>query len=61
MAWPPAIQFVCQVLGAERVLFAVYYPIESNEEAMRLSENTSISNAVKEKAFHSNAENIFKL
>ena len=61
MAWPPVIQFVCQVLGGERILFAVDYPIESNLKAVQSIENTPISDADKEKIFHLNAEKVFKL
>lgn len=61
MFWPTVIQFVCLALGAERILFAVDYPIESNEKAVESIENTPISDNDKEKILHLNAERVFGL
>jgi len=61
MFWPPVIQFVCSVLGADKVLFATDYPMESSQEAVRAVEQTQISDDDKEKIFHLNAERILKL
>ncbi|MFC1901853.1 amidohydrolase family protein [Chloroflexota bacterium] len=61
MFWPPALQFVQSVLGADRMLFAVDYPQESSGEAVRSIEATSISDGDKEKIFHINAEKLLGL
>jgi predicted TIM-barrel fold metal-dependent hydrolase len=62
MFWPPVLQFVCSVLGAERVLLAVDdYHSESIKEAIQSVELTSISDSDKEKICHLNAERLLKL
>jgi 2,3-dihydroxybenzoate decarboxylase len=61
MYWPPVIQFVCSVLGADRVLFATDYPAESSKEAVQAIEATPISDGDKEKVCHLNAEKLFRL
>lgn len=56
-------QFLCvyQILGADRILFAVDYPYESNEEAVRFIDAVPISDGDKEKICHSNAETLLGL
>lgn len=61
MFWPTVIQFACQAMGAERVMFAVDYPIESNEKAVQSVENTKLSASDREKILHLNAERVFRL
>jgi 5-carboxyvanillate decarboxylase len=61
MFWPPALQFVCSVLGADRILFAVDYPMESIKEAVQSIESTPVSGNDKEKICHLNAEKILGL
>jgi predicted TIM-barrel fold metal-dependent hydrolase len=51
----------CSVLGADRILFAVDYPFESNQEAVEFMEITPISDGDKEKVYHLNAEKLLKL
>ncbi len=55
--------FLCAylTLGADRILFAVDYPYESNEVAVRFMETVPICNADKEKIYHLNAEKLLKL
>ena len=48
-------------LGADRILFAVDYPMESNKEALKFLETAKISDTDREKIFHLNAERIFGL
>jgi len=48
-------------LGADRILFAVDYPLESNKEAVQFIEALPICENDKEKVCHLNAERLFKL
>jgi predicted TIM-barrel fold metal-dependent hydrolase len=61
MFWEPVIQFVCSVMGADRVLFAVDYPYESGKTAIQVVESISMSDEDKEKIFHGNAERLLKI
>lgn len=55
--------FLCvyQTLGAERILFAVDYPFESNEQGAKFIESVAICDADKEKICHTNAEKLLRL
>jgi 2,3-dihydroxybenzoate decarboxylase len=55
--------FLCSYLelGAERILFAVDYPMESNKEAVHFMEGLPICDSDKEKVCHLNAEKLFGL
>lgn len=59
--WLAALMCCYYGMGADRVLFAVDFPTESNEEAIKLVESAPISEEDKEKIFHLNAEKLFKL
>jgi len=61
MFWHPALQFVSQVLGAERILFATDYPYESGKEAVEFLTTAPIGKSDIEKIAHVNAEKLFKL
>ncbi len=57
----PALNYVLSVLSADNILFAVDYPMESTEEAIKFMDESSIDNEDKEKIYHLNAERIFSL
>jgi len=61
MYWQPLLQFVHSVIGADRLLFAVDYPYETNQGAVQAVEAMPIDNTDKEKIFHLNAEKLLKL
>jgi 2,3-dihydroxybenzoate decarboxylase len=61
MFWYPALQFVCSVLGSERVLFATDYPYESKGEATRFIEAAPMCDSDKENICHLNAERLFRI
>ncbi len=61
MFWSPVIQFVCSVLGTEKVLFATDYPYEVTKEAVQVIESMSMSDSDKEKICHLNAEKLLRL
>lgn len=55
--------FMCTytVVGAERILFAVDYPFESNKEAVQFMDAVPIPQRDREKIYHLNSEKIFSL
>jgi 5-carboxyvanillate decarboxylase len=55
--------FLCAYLelGSDRILFAVDYPLESNQEAVQFMEALPICEYDKEIVCHLNAERLFKL
>jgi len=57
--WTPALQFCIDVLGADKVMWAVDYPYQETMEATRWLNEAPIPDADKEKLFHGNAERIF--
>jgi 2,3-dihydroxybenzoate decarboxylase len=61
MYWHPVLQFVCSVLGADKVLFATDYPYESSREAVRFIHSMPLSNEDREKICHLNAEKMLRL
>jgi predicted TIM-barrel fold metal-dependent hydrolase len=61
MFWQPVLQFVYSVLGADRILFAVDYPHESNRAAVKFMEAMSVCSSDKEKIYHLSAETLLAL
>ena len=61
MFWEPALLCAYLALGADRILFAVDYPYESNDEAVQFIEGVPICDSDKEKICHINAEKILAL
>lgn len=59
--WEPAIRFAQQVLGIDRVLYAMDYPYEYEADEVRAMDSMDIPLADKKKFFQTNAERIFKL
>ncbi len=57
----PAFKCILSTLGAGRILFAVDYPMESPEEAIKFMEETPINDNDKEKIYYLNAERVFSL
>jgi 2,3-dihydroxybenzoate decarboxylase len=60
-AWAPAITFCQQVLGADRVLYAMDYPYQHDLAEVVASDDIDISDDVKKMLFQTNAERVFKL
>ena len=56
-----ALQCVHQTIGADNILFAVDYPFESGDEAVRFMDAAALSAADKEKICHANAEALLSL
>ncbi len=61
MCWYPALLCSSLALGADKILFACDYPMESSQEAASFMASAPIAEADKEKLFHSNAERLFGL
>jgi predicted TIM-barrel fold metal-dependent hydrolase len=61
MFWHPVLQFVCSVLGADRILFAVDYTPESCKMAAEFIKSAPISDSDREKICHLNAEKLLRL
>jgi 5-carboxyvanillate decarboxylase len=61
MCWHPAFLCSCLALGADKILFATDYPMESSREAASFMESAAIAYTDKEKILHSNAERLFRL
>lgn len=61
MFFQPAFLCAYLALGADRMGFAVDYPMENNEEAVKFLKEAPICDGDKEKIYHLNAEKLFKL
>jgi len=58
---PAALVFTISVLGAESIMFAVDYPMEDMESAVKFIDSAPISEKDREKICHTNAERVFSL
>ena len=58
---PEPLRLAISVLGADSIMFAVDYPMENAEDAIRFIDTVPISNSDREKICHINAERIFSL
>ena len=61
MQWAPAIQFCQQVLGMDRVLYAMDYPYQFVPEEVKVTDELPISEADRKKLYQTNAEKVFRL
>jgi 2,3-dihydroxybenzoate decarboxylase len=61
MSFQPAFMCAFLALGAERIAFAVDYPYEESEEALKFMKEAPICDSDKEKIYHLNTERFFKL
>lgn len=57
----PHFQFIHQVIGPDRIMYAVDYPYLNNHGARTFLENAPFSLVDKEKIAHGNAEKLFNL
>ena len=57
----PPLMCAYLALGADRILFAVDSPLESNDKALRFMEEAVMCDSDKDKIYHANAERIFGL
>jgi len=61
MAWAPAILFTQQVVGEDRVMYAMDYPYQFVPDEVRTHDNLDIPLATKKKLMQANAERWFAL
>jgi 5-carboxyvanillate decarboxylase len=61
MQWQPAILFAMQVLGAERVMYAMDYPYQFVPDEVKVTDRLPVSEADREKLYRTNAERVFRL
>ena len=60
-AWEPAIKLCQEVLGADRVLYAMDYPYQHDIAEVIATDALDIPDEVKKMLFQTNAERLFKL
>jgi 5-carboxyvanillate decarboxylase len=61
LPFEPAVKLMIDVMGEDRVMYAMDYPYEYVADEVRLMDNMDISAAQKKKFFQTNAERWFKL
>jgi 5-carboxyvanillate decarboxylase len=61
VGWEPAIKFSQEVLGVDRVLYAMDYPYQYAPEEVTALDNMNMSLEDKKRFFQTNAEHVFKL
>ena len=61
VAWEPGIKFCQQVLGVDRVLYAMDYPYQYEPSEVATLDAMDMSDADKKKFFQTNAEKVFQL
>lgn len=61
VAWPPAIMFCREVLGPDRVLYAMDYPYQYVLDEVSIQDGLPIDDAAKKAFFQTNAERVFGL
>jgi len=59
--WAPAILLAQQVLGVDRVLYAMDYPYQFVREEVKMTDRLPIGAAARKKLFQTNAEKLFHL
>jgi 5-carboxyvanillate decarboxylase len=61
MQWAPAILFAQQVLGMDRVMYAMDYPYQFVPEEVRVTDELPIGAEDRRRLYQLNAERVFKL
>jgi predicted TIM-barrel fold metal-dependent hydrolase len=61
VAWEPAIKFCQQVLGADRVLYAMDYPYQQSYDEVAAYDRMEMAPEVKRMLMEENARNVFRL
>jgi len=61
MAWAPAIMFCREVLGPDRVMYAMDYPYEYSVNEVRWQDDLPLTVAEKKQFYQTNAEDVFGL
>ncbi|MFZ2737895.1 MAG: amidohydrolase family protein [Burkholderiaceae bacterium] len=61
VAWEPAIKFSQELLGVDRVMYAMDYPYQYQRDEVVAMDNMTMSVENKKKFFQTNAEKVFKI
>jgi 2,3-dihydroxybenzoate decarboxylase len=61
VAWEPAIKFTQDIVGVDRVMYAMDYPYQYAVDEVTVMDNMAMSAEVKKKFFQTNAESVFKI
>jgi 2,3-dihydroxybenzoate decarboxylase len=61
VAWEPAIKFTQDIVGVDRVMYAMDYPYQYAVDEVTVMDNMAMSAQDKKKFFQSNAESVFKI
>src|SRR5262245_58400747 len=61
VAWTTAIRFTQEVLGEDRVMYAMDYPYQFVADEVRVADALPVSLETKKKFFQENAERVFRL
>ncbi|HKV03757.1 MAG TPA: amidohydrolase family protein [Candidatus Acidoferrales bacterium] len=61
MNWEPTLKFCIEVLGADRIMWAIDYPYQDHPDAVEFMDAARISERDKQKIYHENAERVFNL
>jgi 2,3-dihydroxybenzoate decarboxylase len=61
MAWAPPIRYVQEVMGMDRVLYAMDYPYQFVPEEVRVTDELPIAPEDLRSFYQTNAERVFKL
>ncbi len=61
MQWAPAILFSQQVLGFDRVLYAMDYPYQFVPEEVKVTDELPITEEQRKMLYQTNAERLFRL
>jgi 2,3-dihydroxybenzoate decarboxylase len=61
VAWEPAIKFTQDIVGVDRVMYAMDYPYQYAADEVTAIDNMAMSAEVKKKFFQTNAESVFKI
>jgi len=61
MFWEPTLKFAIEVLGEDRIMFAIDTPYEPSDEAVEFIRSVPLDERVRAKIAHQNAERVFKI
>lgn len=61
MPWDPALRFTQEVMGADRVLYAMDYPYQCPPEEVAYLDRLDMAPSVRKQFFQTNAERLFRL
>jgi 5-carboxyvanillate decarboxylase len=61
MNWEPTLKYCIEVMGADRIMWAIDYPYQDHPDAVEFMDAARISEKDKHKIYHENAERVFKI